>query len=811
MLSVAKPVTLHGMGGIGKTQIALEYAHRFRTAYDVIWWVTAEPVAFVDAQLTDLGRRLGLQLGTVAPENARKVLDALNRGEPHKRWLLIFDNADEPSRIDGFLPTGPGHVLVTSRNPQWGNRAQTVPIDVFARRESVEHFVSRTPTMTSVDANRLADLLGDLPIAVAAAAAFLAETDFKVSSFVQDVEERGPHTIPLPAPEGVERTPNQQVQAQSVQVIWDFSLNRLRERSVAAYRLLQLCSVMDTGVALELIYGEEMAQALMPFDPSLTERLLRGRMVQEINRLALARVEPRTDEPRGEASSGRMSVHRLVQHAVRSRMTEEEETQARHQVHLVLARSRPGGEVEDPETWDRFRVLWPHLERSDAVTSEAPAVRQLLIDRVRYLWVAGDFQRGLDRARQTEEVWTSRLTEMESDKEVSEDVRQTLRGQLLHLRFNMANLLRSLGQFDASRKLDEQVLVEQQKLLGEDHPLTLITAGSVAGDLRGLGHYREALERDKKTYASWQDVIGERHARTLAALNNLATSYRLIGDYREALKLDEQAYQGRADLLGPRHPHTLQSLGHVGRDLREAGEYEKSATLLLTVSDSYIEVSPDGRETLNAEVNLAISLRSLGQLAEAGRLFDHAYSRLSDEFPYAPDTLACRLSRSITQLGLGTDLAAPELHAVYDTYRNHLGPKHPHTLVALNNMAMARLDSGDPQAARDLAAEASLDFASVVGSDHPYTLAAETNLGVSTAECGAIDQGLEILNRAAERLVRTLGHIHPDTLCCLANIALVEVRAKRADSAVLQNVRKRLADRLGGSEDHPLVSAIGQG
>ncbi|GIG88535.1 FxSxx-COOH system tetratricopeptide repeat protein [Plantactinospora endophytica] len=809
VLSGAQPVTLQGMGGIGKTQIALEYAHRFRSAYDLIWWITAEPVTFIDQHLHDLGRRLGVPLSAAAPENARAVLDALNRGMPHKRWLLVFDNAEDLDRVGQFLPTGPGHVLVTSRVPSWGDRARTIPVDVFERRESIAHFRSRTPTMSTPEANRLAELLGDLPIVVAAAAAFLAETNYPVASLVQDIEERGPEKIPLPAQSGAEHASDEQVQARSVQVIWDVSLNRLRERSIAAYRLLQLCSLMDTAVALDLIYGEEMAQALTPYDPSLTERLLRGRMVQEINRLALARVEPRAERPGGEISGGRISVHRLVQYVVRSRMSEEDVREARHQVHLILARSRPGGEVEDPETWPRFRILWPHLERSGAVECEDPAVRQLLIDRVRYLWVNGDFHRGLERARQTEQVWVDRLTRMEADDQTLDDVRQTLRGQLLHLRFNMANLLRSMGDFEKSRTLDEQVLAEQQELLGADHPLTLITAGSVAGDLRGLGHYHDALKRDQVTYAAWQDLFGERHARTLAALNNLATSYRLIGDYRQALKLDDQAHKGRQGVLGERHPNTLHSLGAVGRDLREGGEYERSVHLLRMVANLYAEeLSAESRGTLNAEVNLAISLRSSGHLDEANELFDHAYDRLSDKFPYAPDTLACRLSRSITLLGLGNDLATSELRAVYDAYRSNFGAKHPHTLVCLNNMAMAVLGGGEPHQARKLAEEAARDFAEAVGVDHPYTLAAETNLGICTAECGSTEQALEILTRTVERFARTLGANHPDALCCLANIALTKVRAGRADQGVVQEVGQQLADRVGVA--HPSVLAIKQ-
>jgi tetratricopeptide (TPR) repeat protein len=413
--------------------------------------------------------------------------------------------------------------------------------------------------------------------------------------------------------------------------------------------------------------------------------------------------------------------------------------------------------------------------------------------------VTGDFNRGLERARQTEKVWVAQLN-------ATGNKDQTLLGQLLHLRFNMANLLRSLGDLEKARTIDEQVLAEQRQLLGEDHPLTLNTAGSLAADLRALGHYRKALEQDEVTYKAWREVFTDRHPRTLMSLNNLATSYRLTGDYKTALVLDEQAYRDREIVLGKANPYTLHSFGLVGQDLREGGDYGKSVDLLREAAARYDEKDKSGsRAAINAVVNLAISLRSDGHLDEASELFNQAYDRLSDKFPFAPDTLNCRLSRSITMLGLGSEYAGSELRAVYDEYRSRLGDKHPHTLVCLNNMAMGLLDD-DPQQARNLAREVAADFADVVGEDHPYTLAAEANLGISLARCGSPQPGLAKLRSVAERSARVLDPEHPDTLCCEANIALAELQAGEGDEDALATVVNRLSVRVG--PNHPAVLTV---
>jgi hypothetical protein len=166
------PVALQGLGGIGKTQLAIEYAYRFRSAYDVVWWIDSDPVTFIDTQLSDLCDELDLGPLPNIGEKVKALVTALQAGEPHRRWLLIFDNAEDVERVLEFVPQSEhGHVLVTSRNAEWGKSANVVEVDVFKRRESIEHLRRRVPLIRREDADRLADLLGDLPIAIAAAGA----------------------------------------------------------------------------------------------------------------------------------------------------------------------------------------------------------------------------------------------------------------------------------------------------------------------------------------------------------------------------------------------------------------------------------------------------------------------------------------------------------------------------------------------------------------------------------------------------------------------------------------------------------------
>ncbi|CAM5618649.1 Multidrug resistance protein MdtH [Streptomyces glaucescens] len=164
---------LHGTGGIGKTQVALEYVYRFREHYDIVWWIDAEQADQIPVHYAELAARVGAGKPDAGVEfNARYALDHLRSRE---RWLIVLDNAEEPERLEAWLPDGPGHVLITSRNPGWKQIVPGLPLGVFSRAESLAYLRGQLPSLAEEQATALAEALGDLPLALAQAAGALGD------------------------------------------------------------------------------------------------------------------------------------------------------------------------------------------------------------------------------------------------------------------------------------------------------------------------------------------------------------------------------------------------------------------------------------------------------------------------------------------------------------------------------------------------------------------------------------------------------------------------------------------------------------
>jgi tetratricopeptide (TPR) repeat protein/cellulose biosynthesis protein BcsQ len=773
-----QPQALFGLGGVGKTQVALEYVHRFMADYDLVWWISAEDTGNVVASLAELGARIGAPGGEDINLASQEAVQMLARGAPTKRWILVFDNADDPTRLTRYFPAGGGgHILVTSRNQAWAQQGASLPIDVFLREESIEHLTRRASGLTVEEADQVATAVGDLPLAVEQAAAWLAETATPIDEYLRQLAEQTTEVLDLNQPSDYPKT---------VAATWNISIARLRERSPASVRLLQLCAFLAAEpISSHLLYSKEMIDALKPYDPALQESLLLGRVIREIGRFALAKVDQ---------VSNSIQVHRLVQAVIRSQLTEEEQRQARHVVHTVLAGCRPDGDepIDDPETWPRFAVIWPHLAASDARNCTEAETRRLLIDRVRYLWKRGEFPGAQQLAEDLLAHWKPILGE--------DDV------QYLYLRCQLGNVLRSQGRYVEAREINTELLERQKRVLGASHPHTYVTMSGLASDLAALGVYESAVEFARDAHEGFSQIFHESHRRTLSAANNLALALRMVGRYGEARVIDQDTYDRRIEVLGPDHPYTLASAARLGRDLREVGRYSESVSLLSRAYDAHKRIL--GKEfpgTLSCAKSLAVSLRRAGQFEDARRLTTATRGQYRAQYKApTPDSLAC-------DLNMAADLfAADEREAAREVAREALaeymkvpGEAHPYTQAALNNLGIFHWGCGDTEEAETVFRQVLDRMGQVLGKQHPHTLFTGINYANVLADQGRLPEARKLEENAVVTLRKVLGPHHPETLAIVTNSALTLAALGRKDEArrmreeALGELRTLLGDENG--------------
>lgn len=788
---------LYGLGGIGKTQLALEFVHRFGAQYDLVHWIAAEQTDLVPQSLATLGTQLGVP-GESADDRARNTLSELQSGRLG-RWLLVYDNAEsrtEPAgdgsrRLEDYIPVdGPGHVIVTARHSSQSRGLTSVEVDAFTRAESIALLRRRIDGLPREDADAIAEELGDLPMAVELAAAWLRETAMPVGTYLEQVRSRVSQVLTAdPSGEYGSQTP--------LPAVWRLSVDRLRADRPAAVRLLELCSFFSPEpIADSLLYCDGMRNQLAESDATLRDPMIMGYLIRDLGRYALARLDGTS-----------LQVHRLLQALVREWLAEDPEVyeQTRHRAHLVLASALPSpaqGE-SSTATRQRFAELRPHLEPSGAIDSEDPQVGEWVVSQVRNLWQISDLRAAVGLGRRALARWTENR---------GPDDPLTLR-----LAAQLANPLRSLGRFEEAYQLDSETLRRQREhpALGPDHPHTLITARNYGADLNGLGRYTQASESDRDTLERYRRAVGDDHPDTLRAINNYGVSLNLIGRPREALALAEEAYRTARQTMGMRRDMTLSFARGAALDRRENGDYQGSLDLLLEIRRRCAELfGEQSAQVMRTDASLSVARRRLGEYRAAEALsrttLDQHRRRYGERHP---ETLACAANLSCDLMALGSEDPARYTEARelaernYANYRSVLGDDHPFTLASATNLVIARRLDGEPLAALDLGRSTLTALVRRVSEGHPAAVACRGNLAGVLVQLGRYEEALPEDERAHRDFLALFGEKHPRVLCGEYNAVMD--RALAGDDSVqdrLHDIGRRAAAWFG--EGHPTSMAI---
>ncbi|MBI4798484.1 MAG: toll/interleukin-1 receptor domain-containing protein [Desulfarculus sp.] len=578
-----------GLGGVGKTQLALEYCYRQRGAYPLVWWVRCEEPATLASDYAGLAPYLGI---APSQDQTQTVAAVRQRLATLPGWLMVLDNVNQPEDLKPYLPHGgQGHIIITSRHQAWRGVAEPLKVEVWPQGEAVAFLLKRTGSTDEANAEKLANELGCLPLALEQAGAFVEETGCTLAEYLGLLAS---HRADLLAKgsglSGYERT---------VATTWLPAFEAVQKKSPAAAELLNLCAFLaPDDIPLEII--REGKEFLPPALAAAVDNPLAWND-------ALAALKAYSLVQR-EGDS--LSVHRLVQAVTRDRLGDEEKKEWAGVAVRVVNKAFPF-DSDDVRFWPTCARLLAHGLAAAGHAEEAevePAATSRLLNqmglygrsRAEFAQAKALYERSLASNIKTygpdhPEVATLRnnlglvlrdLGDLPAAREqyelalaIFEKILGADHPNVATLRNNLGSVLKDLGDLQAAREQLELSLASDLKTYGPDHPEVATRRNNLGGVLQDLGDLQAAREQFELALASDLKTHGPDHLDVAYRRNNLCVLLYAMDDYAGALAQQEQALAIFESFLPPEHPDIIQSLRNLA-DCHEAlGNPDQAAEL----------------------------------------------------------------------------------------------------------------------------------------------------------------------------------------------------------------------------------------
>ena len=687
-------VAAHGPGGVGKSQLALEYAHRHAADYDLVWWVDAATRLLATSGLAELALRMGLGARAGQPEQAAAALAELARRD---RWLLVFDSAEEPEDLVGLWPSGGGQVLLTSRNAGWGGHAARLPVDVLAPDDAAAFLLQRTGGGDHQPASALASELGGLPLALELAAAHLEESDLSLAEYLARYRRTQAELLARgqPAPFPV-----------SVAATLELDLDRLAGEQ-ATVDLLRLCAFLGSGPIPSGLLAAEPEVLPPELAVAVGDEPALDATSAALYRLSLV----------GRDHDG-LKLHRLVGEVVRDGLNDQP-WWAAAAVELVAA-GFPA-DVTEPASWPACARL---LRHALATTDHADRLDVAAEQTSRLLNRVGVYLRGRAEFAAAQHALERALV-------IAEAIYGPDHPTVATYVNNLGDVLRDLGDLAGARAHFERALRIDEAAYGPDDPNVAVRVNDLGEVMRALGDLAGARALLERALRIDEATFGPGHPEVARDVNNLGSVLQDLGELARARTLLERALLIDEAAYGPDHPTVAVDINNLGTVLREQGDLAGAkAHLKRALRIDEAVYGPDHPSVALRVNNLGDVLRQLGDLAGAKAHLERALR--IDEAVYGPDHP--RVAVDLNNLGRVLRESGDLAHARAN-YERALrideatyGPDHPNVALRINNLGYVLQQSGDTAGARASYERALRIFQTVYGPDHPRTRIVAENL-----------------------------------------------------------------------------------
>ncbi len=631
-LEVRGRAVLSGLGGIGKTQIALKYAQRFRDSYRAVFWLNADKLSTLKTECGTLARTLELSFPAGNLDEAVAALLEWLRIEDG--WLLILDNADDPAELGPFASVeGSGHVLITARpgDIQESKKLRPLTLDVLPLDEATEFLLKRCERPDAGEAERaaargLADKLGRLPLALEQAGAYIWATQGATfQKYLVDYDRRGLKRLEAKRP-ALGKYP------ESVVSTWKTSFEAVRSVPGAADVLQFSAFLAPDAITYELLtkgaleLGPAIQEALADADPASPQM---DDLLQPLARLSLIRID---------ADSPSYSIHRLVQDVVRAAMDDGTRRLWAERAVRAVDAAFP---IVEHANWPLCDQLLPHaLSVASWVERERmgfAAAGRLLDQTGYYLYERGQYAEAEPLLERAMEIRRTALGERHPDFAESLN--------------DLAVLYYATGRHAEAEPLYKQALRVYCTTLGEGHPDFAESLNNLGILYEVMGRHAEAEPLLERAMDIRRTARGEHHPDFAESLSNLAELYIATGRHGLAEPFLKRATDIRRIALGERHPDFAYSLNNLGVLYLETGRHAEAEPLLERAMEirrtALGERHPDFAESLN---DLAMLYDAMGRRAEAEPLFRQAVEILKaalgvDHPSYRTVLTNCRINQ----------------------------------------------------------------------------------------------------------------------------------------------------------------------